>query len=293
MCVMHSAQPMVYAYSWYLDIVSSGWEALVADDYEAVFPLTRNRKFGIKYLHQPFFTQQLGMFSRSKDLKLDVEDFLRALPPKYWYVDICLNETNYPDLRSFNYQALPTYHLDLSSPYNQIYDRYSLKCRQSIRQFVENNVTENFAFAENVDPGVLIHMFREYLGSGLTGLKTGHYQVLETLMLECLEMNLGEIWLLHASNGMPMAGVFFLDSPGRKIYHFAASSKLGRSNNAMFYLLDIFINKHQGQKLILDFEGSAIESIAHFYKGFGARRVLYPSVRMNRLPKMIRWLKPE
>ena len=30
----------IYAYSWYLDIVHPGWDALVDDDYQAVMPLT-------------------------------------------------------------------------------------------------------------------------------------------------------------------------------------------------------------------------------------------------------------
>src|ERR1700692_3437990 len=54
---------MIYAKSWYLDIVSPQWDALVSDDYRAVMPLTWRRKFGVYYLYQPFFTQQLGVFT--------------------------------------------------------------------------------------------------------------------------------------------------------------------------------------------------------------------------------------
>ncbi len=38
------------------------WDALVWNDYEAVMPLTWNRKYGIAYLYQPFLTAQLGVF---------------------------------------------------------------------------------------------------------------------------------------------------------------------------------------------------------------------------------------
>jgi hypothetical protein len=64
--IARSFNGIVYAYSWYLDIVSPGWDALVKDDYKSVMPLTWRKKYGIKYLYQPFFTQQLGVFSSDK-----------------------------------------------------------------------------------------------------------------------------------------------------------------------------------------------------------------------------------
>jgi hypothetical protein len=62
-CVQNAANALVYAESWYLDIVSPHWEALVADDYEYVMPLPVKRKFGIPFLVQPPLSQQLGVFS--------------------------------------------------------------------------------------------------------------------------------------------------------------------------------------------------------------------------------------
>ena len=61
-CVTHSPDGLVYAWSWYLNVVHQNWEALVEDDYEAVMPLCGGKKFGINYLFQPFFTQKFGVF---------------------------------------------------------------------------------------------------------------------------------------------------------------------------------------------------------------------------------------
>ncbi|MBK7430609.1 MAG: hypothetical protein IPI62_06680 [Bacteroidetes bacterium] len=60
-----SPEGIVYAASWYLDIVSPGWEALMDDDYKFIFPLCTRSKFGFSYLYQPHFTQQGGLFSIS------------------------------------------------------------------------------------------------------------------------------------------------------------------------------------------------------------------------------------
>ena len=55
----------IYGYSFYLDHMAKHWDALVSGDYEAVMPLTWNRKYGIYYLYQPFLAAQLGVFGAS------------------------------------------------------------------------------------------------------------------------------------------------------------------------------------------------------------------------------------
>src|SRR5688572_25071693 len=79
-CIRNSTNGMIYAYSWYLDAVCPGWEALVKGDYESVMPLTCGKKMGLHYLYPPFFTQQLGVFSRSGVNEKEVEEFLSAIP---------------------------------------------------------------------------------------------------------------------------------------------------------------------------------------------------------------------
>src|SRR5690554_8139686 len=61
--IARSTHPLVYADSWYLDIMSPQWEAVVSDDYSILWPLTLNRKYKLPMLMQPMFTQQLGVFS--------------------------------------------------------------------------------------------------------------------------------------------------------------------------------------------------------------------------------------
>jgi hypothetical protein len=41
----------------------------------------------------------------------------------------------------------------------------------------------------------------------------------------------------------------------------------------------------------LSFEGAVNPSLARFYRGFGAREVVYLQIRKNRLPLLFRWLK--
>ena len=65
-CIKNSPGAKPYAYSWYLDIMAPGWEALVDDDYDSVFPVPGFSQFGIQYIATPVFLQQLGAFSPDK-----------------------------------------------------------------------------------------------------------------------------------------------------------------------------------------------------------------------------------
>ena len=60
-CIDQSLNGIVYAKSYYLNNMSPDWNALILGDYEAVMPVTWRKKWQIKYLAQPAFTQQLGL----------------------------------------------------------------------------------------------------------------------------------------------------------------------------------------------------------------------------------------
>ena len=62
-CIKNAVQSNIYAFSWYLDIVTDNWAVLVLNDYEAVMPLPWKQKYFIKYVTQPLWTLQLGVFS--------------------------------------------------------------------------------------------------------------------------------------------------------------------------------------------------------------------------------------
>ena len=93
-CIATSLQSRMYAYSWYLDIVADNWNVLVLDDYEAVMPLPFHKKFLISYISQPFFTQQLGVFSKENITEETIQFFLNTIPKKYLKIALQFNSDN-------------------------------------------------------------------------------------------------------------------------------------------------------------------------------------------------------
>lgn len=277
--------PVVYAMSWYLDRVCPGWEALVEGNYRSVFPVTGNRKFGIHYLYQPFFTQQLGLFSTKKEG--DIHKFIDAIPRKYKFIQIALNEKN--PLSECNWKKVTnqTFHLDLDQEIEDIRKDYSENTKRNLKKAQKHaiKIIRNDRFSD------LIRLFRENRGGELKNLKDRHFIMLLDVMEESHRRDMGFAWSVYTEKGDYCAGAFFLESFDRYIFLFSATNDTARKNGAMAALIDHFIKQHCNRKVTLDFEGSNLRNLARFYSGFGAKPVDYNGLVINRLPKPIRWLK--
>src|ERR1043165_10291058 len=122
-CVREADNGLIYGYSFYLDHMTLHWDGLVLNDYEAVMPLTWNRKYGIYYLYQPFLCAQLGVFGKNIDAAAS-KSFLESVPLKFKYWDICLNHRNILHLKDFNIFLRDNYILDVSPTYDELYKNY-------------------------------------------------------------------------------------------------------------------------------------------------------------------------
>ena len=90
-CVINSTNGLIYARSWYLDAMSPNWEALVHKDYIAVMPLTASRKWGVSYLSQPAFSQQLGIIGPLDFGEKVTQSFVDIACARFSLVEINLN----------------------------------------------------------------------------------------------------------------------------------------------------------------------------------------------------------
>jgi len=282
-----SVNGLVYAYSWFLDIVSPGWDALMENDYESVFPLTHNRKFGVRYLYQPYFAQQLGLFTKGHLTESLVDNFLRAIPQKFRFIQIHLNSLNKVDYTRYHCYPRVNHELDLINSYENLVEKYDQNTRRNLKKAHK----EQLVLKRKVEPDELISLFRDNYGKYELLLQYRHYDILRTLIGYCLKNTFSAITGVFLPDGTLCAGSFFLRDKERVIYHLAASNQTARENGAMFLLVDNFIKENAGQVLILDFEGSNDSNVSRFYKGFGAQEVKYSQVTINRLPGWIDLLR--
>jgi hypothetical protein len=256
------------------------WDALVADDYNAVFPLTFRQKAGITYLYQPFFTQQLGIFSINHLTPESVEQFLQAIPAKFRFAEINLNTFNKADEVRWKIKKSINHELDLIETYEQIKRGYSENTRRNIARSAKNGIT----ISTNVKPEEIITLFRNNKGRNISQLGEYDYRRLLRLIYQCLHDHKAICYGAYTSNNTFCAGAVFVFSHRKAVFLFSAVSEEARTSGAMSFLIDRFIQDSSGNHLTLDFEGSNDANLARFYRSFGAKVITYPSLRFNRLP---------
>lgn len=272
-CVTSAINAMVYGESWYLDIVCPGWDGLVLGNYEAVMPLPHRRKWGMKYIYQPPFTQQLGVFGNG-----DADTFLAAIPKDFRLADLQLNYYN--KLNESKGIVRPNLVLALNSPVINLRKNYSENTRRNIRKAID-------AGLKNEPPATveeIIALFRQYRGSSIDTLREDEYQLLRQVCKAAASRSILELTSNCSAEGNLLAGAIFLRSAHGWIFLFSATHPDGRQSGAMPALIDRFIEKHAGENTLLDFEGSSDPNLYRFYKSFGSREIVYLQLRINRLP---------
>jgi hypothetical protein len=278
---------IIYGYSWYLDIVASGWEALVEDDYQSVMPLICRRKFGINYLFQPFFTQQLGVFSSNKFTEEKIKEFISAIPRKFAYFEINLNTFNKFSSMEMIIHPNLTHELDLIESYDKIKSGYSENLQRNLKRAASFELTID----KQISPKLIINLFKHNKGKQFDNIRESDYDILAELIETCLSKGRAQVWGVMTKERRLCAGAFFLESNGKVIFLFSGSNQVARSNGAMPFLIDRFICANAQLNLTFDFEGSNDLNLARFYKSFGSKECVYLQVKVNRLPWYARFFK--
>lgn len=264
-CISKSIQSRIYAYSWYLDEVADYWSILVLDDYKAVMPLPSKRKYGLLYVTQPFFTQQLGVFSKKELDEYIIANFLKKIPKKGIKIALQFNSQNL--FSSRNTIQKRNYILSLDADYKSLYKGFSKGRKHAIQQGLKNDFdVEEIQFSELLLLSKNNYSFKE--------IPNSEYDKLIKLVKVLQSKNLVKIIGIKENNVLIGGSVFVLDSH-RIIYLLSAVTKAGKDKQVASLLLNDVIKTYSNTQKILDFEGSMIPSIASFFKSFGATPETY------------------
>ncbi len=255
-CLEQSECAKIYAYSWYLDIVAPNWNALIQDDYKAVFPLPIKKRLGVFYISQPLFTQQLGLFSSEGGKNF--EEYLPQIPKKIWLRSLQVHNDSASATTKDNFE------LDISADIEKIREKYSQNTKRNIKKAREQQLIIKACSTQS-----LIQLFKANKGKEVKEMHEKSYYILSNLLDKIQEKQKGNCYGIFKDDEL-ISSAFFSNCFKRSIYLFAASNTYAKKVGANHLLIDAYIEKYKQDSLILDFEGSMIPSLARFYASFGA-----------------------
>lgn len=288
-CISFSVNSLIYAQSFYLDAIADNWDALVLDDYNAVMPLVWRKKWGIKYLYQPSFIQQLGIFF-TKELNDEVlETFIEKASKAFEYVDININykNTNLFLPADIIVSERTNYIVDLNRSYEALYDHYHPNFTKSLRRIKKFNL--KYEAAEDIDN--IMDLYQALYSKRLESVSE---KDIEGFKIVCNKLkadgNLVIRKVFSADNILLAAALLLKDN--KRLYNIISCiTDEGKKHEANYFLYDQLIQEFCNNNLVLDLEGSDRKGIANFYKKFNPRNEPYLHIKRNNLHPIVKLFK--
>lgn len=283
-CIKISKQSLIYGYSWYLDIVCDQWDVLVLDDYKAVMPIPWRKKYRIKYVYQPLWVLQLGIFSKNDTYPY--QDFLNTIQEKFKFIELRLNAGNIIKNKKLRWVDKQFQELEMTQGYDIIRDAYQSDRKKDLRRAEHSQLTIEWGG----EAKELIQLFRHNVGKRTPEVKEQDYANLKHLIRNCIEKNLGEVCTVYQENQL-VAAAFFLKYQKKITILCSSTDFSNRKNGANAFLIDQAIQGYLKKYQTFNFGGSSIQSIAKYFVSFGAKTYQYPFMKVNRLPFLFRLFK--
>ncbi len=276
--IANSHNKTIYSYYWYLSIVCPNWDALIYGNYELIMPLTIRRKYGIKYLFQPFFTQQLGIFSKTEISLNIINKFLDIIKKKFILIEINLNEKNIVKNKKY-INLLDNQRINIRSEYEKIVLKYSKSNIKNIKKAKRSGVFIK-KYANSHD---FVNFMKKNLKKQIGVLKDKDFDTLQHIIEYSLKNSFGVIYNAYYNHNEICTMAFFLIVDNIAILIANSSNIIGKQKRAMFLLVDTFIKEHHNKIYELDFAGSNMPGVAYFNEGFGAIKIKYPNIMINKV----------
>jgi hypothetical protein len=280
--ISNSTNRLPYTLSWFLDIVSPNWDALVYGDYQMVMPLPSRKRYGIPYLYQPILCNQLGVFSTTGELPVTVDNFIKAIPKKFLIADIVFNTKNIVSDKNKGYQLYTKYNqsLALDQPYTDLAQNYSKSHQKNIQRFEKKS-------GYTITDSLSLHDFFTAKAK-ISEDKKLNFPKQDQLAYFNLLNNLDEKKRLTILTGFDnnqkiVGSVCFLLLDFDMIGIQSFSSEEGKKVGVIFSIIDQFIKMNAGTNLTIDFMGSTLPGVRERNLGFGSRESEFTFTRLNRI----------
>lgn len=286
--IRNAANSLIYARSFYLDAITDHWDALVLDDYDAVMPLVWRKKWGVRYLYQPSFIQQLGVFG-NHDLKAELmETFISKAFEQFDYADITLNFANHDGFLPAGIETIEknNYVLSLKRSYEEIYCQYLPAFTKSLRRIKKFNLE----YKPSNDIAGTLELYEQLYAKRLQSVTSKDIDGFINICTNLQSTNDLVIRQVYQSGNLLAVALLLKDD--QRLYNMISCiTDPGKKYEANYFLYDRLIEEFSGTSLLLDLEGSDLKGVAKFYQKMHPANQPYLHVKQNNLHPVLKLLK--
>lgn len=270
-CVKSGSINWVYAYFEYLEgVCYQQWGALVVEngsDYVGVFPLPYRKKWGIHYVYQPYFCQQLGVFGDFDSLarsEFDTQSFIESIPRRFLRVHLAVH----PFFGAVENASLRPNFVIPAGFGEGDFNKDARKNLKSLNEVV---------YRETSDLWKVLEIYDIAWGRENMFVWANTYEGFEHA-LKLLDRS--SYYAFEALQGEEVLGAaVFLVSGDRLHYVCGAPTPSGREMGIVHGLINHVCEKFPLHKI--DLEGSSIPSVAQFYRKFNPLEEHFYRIEQN------------
>jgi len=286
-CVASVNAPQPYGYSWYLNWLTPSWDAIVYGDYEVVLPVFPRVKSSLKFTTRPFGTQSTGPYAKIQITEKWTKELIDTAMDYYQYGEFFLSAGT-PIPESFTPKRFSNFVLNTQPCYDALYDGYSKQNKRNIKK--ANAAELQWAEWSSVEEAISLWKINT---QATTGITDANLDRLKKLLEFCKYQQKGTLYAVRDEYNQLVGAHFWITVSGRSTLLLNATNDWGKEHGVSAWLIDQHIRTVAGTDHTIDFEGSSIEGLARFYRGFGAIDEPFFMHIENRLPFWARLLKPK
>ena len=299
--VRRSPQGNLYALSHYLDLVAPDWSGIEVFDGQklvAVMPLHVRTRRGFKVSLQAPFVQYWGLFLDQRPSAKVYKQFswerkvvqaaVEAIPKDLrWFAHGFSPHFRYPlpfHWQDYQLRSRYTYLLDISGEEKDLWAGLGKNTKYEI------NKAKGLEVREGPDAGSLLGLVEKNAVAGKQLLRGEEAALLKKIVSDSLAHSEGFVLEAWEGERLSAAG-FFATFEHKTVYLMSAQDPSQKQNGAMTRLVWEALLRRRGAGQIFDFEGSMLEGVEGFFRGFGARPVSYLFIEKNDLPLWVKWIR--
>lgn len=140
---------------------------------------------------------------------------------------------------------------------------------------------------EENNPQEVIRILRIAKGSELSAIDQFFYSALEKISNYYFHKGLSKCYIARLNNH-PVAGIIYFFYKDKMIYYEGSTIPEHKNSGAMSLIISESVRLNCVKYKVLDFDGSMIEGIERFFRGFNSYPVHYSCFSLNRLPLLLK-----